>query len=167
MLLPVNLVRLFTDPLADRLIGIIGKRQIVAPPEPTFRNRLSHALGRLVSSPAKRSESPLQLYIGHYQKLVLPYIEALRLAVAKFAMDSVKAIKSEWYAMAVGDSNFDRTLCIALGYFVILAGAAAYLRHTQNIQAREAGTAVREIVKQHFTLVKVGIVFHTLPADID
>lgn len=157
VLLPINVVRLFTDPLADRLIGIIVKRHAVTSAEPTFKARVLDAFGRFTTSANKKSGSPIQQYTEHLQKSVLPYIDSSRLLIAKFIADSLKAIKDQWYAMAVGDSNFDRTLCIALGYCVILAGAAAYLRHTQNTQAREAGAAVREIVKQHFTLVKVSL----------
>lgn len=149
-------MRLFTDPLADRLVGLLGKRQDTLP-TPTLKSRLLSALGTLgaSSSSSSKPESLSRGLISQIQFYVQAYLGYARSAITAFILGGFRGIQNQWYAMAVGDSNLDRTLCIALGYLVIGAAAGAYLHHTQNVQAREAGVAVRDIVKQHFLLVKV------------
>jgi hypothetical protein len=149
-LLPINFVRLFTDPLADRLVGLLGKRQDTVPTS-TVKRRMLSALGIFSASSSTHSK-PLSSQFQFYIEAYLGYI---RTAITAFFVSGFRGMKNQWYAMAIGDSNIDRTLCIVLGYLVIGAAAGAYLHHTQTIQAREAGAAVRDIVKQHFLLVKV------------
>lgn len=160
-LLPINFVRLFTDPVADRLIGAVATPQKEAAPVPTLKGRLMTAFGKLSSSSsATKQETLFQRYLDHSLFHIQPYFDSIRTAITASLSGIAKAIKQQWYSMAVGDSNTDRTLCIALGYCVIIGAAGVYLHHTKNTQAREAGAAVRDIVKQHFTLVKVRTFFH-------
>lgn len=68
---------------------------------------------------------------------------------------AVKQVQTYWTEMAKNDTNRDRVLCVLLGYIVVLGTAGICLRHTRNIQARNATRAFREAVKQQMYLAKV------------
>lgn len=156
VLLPINFVRLFTDPLADRLIHVTTQQAEIVQ-SPTAKSRLLGFINR-VGFTSKPKETA-------YQRLssqVVAHASSVRSSLAAYLTNSLNAVQTQWYRMAVGDSNVDRTLCIALGYFVVIAGAGFYLQYTQNRPAREAGAAIRDHIKHNFTMVKVSAITSSL-----
>lgn len=102
---------------------------------------------------SKTKETTRQHLFGQISSHVIALKGVITASIAK----TVSGVQNQWYRMAVGDTNLDRTLCIALGYFVIIGGAGVYLNYTQNRPAREAGAAIRNHIKHNFVMVKVSV----------
>lgn len=119
---------------------------------PSAKTRLLGLISKLGLSSSKPEQASQQRIFSQ----ISTHLTALQAAIAASLAKTLSAVRSQWYRMAVGDTNIDRTLCIGLGYFVIIAGAGVYLHLSQNRPAREAGAAVRDHIKHNFTMVKVG-----------
>jgi len=159
VLLPISIVRLVTDPIADLIISATNqaKKSILPirqePPKHGLALRIKALVQAVMSRLAGREPPPAaRQTLSAYLKIRFEaYRDLTRVASLKVA----EAIQTRWYLMASQDTELDRVLCIALGYAVVLAGAAFYLRHSQNQQARNGMRAVRDAVKQQFVLFKV------------
>ena len=157
VLLPINLVRLVTDPVADRLVALLGhgKAKLVSP-QPPVAVRTSWIAAAVSLLKSRREESkPTSIHRT---------VQQVRAAVelyGKSFTDTVETARHvgqlRWRSMATEDGDIERILCVALGYALVIAVAAMYLRYTHNIQARNASRVVREAVQQHFVMVKVRV----------
>ncbi|KAI5479294.1 hypothetical protein MNV49_003812 [Pseudohyphozyma bogoriensis] len=74
-----------------------------------------------------------------------------------FAKTTLEGISRGWLNIAFVDDNFHRGLCVALGYAATLFGGMVYLQSTKTAYGRSVNKAIREGVKQQFTLLKVVI----------
>lgn len=138
LLLPINIVRLGTDPIASLLLAFSGKGSKSA-----TRLTTGSFLARTLPTSVKT------LYTTHVTSRVS--------VLASQASRVLRAASALWRSMPRNDSTIDRVCCILLGYVVVLATAIICLRHTRNVQARNATLAFREAIKQQVILAKVRI----------
>ena len=173
---PVNVVRLATDPLADILVALVNKartallggkfRQRMAveasKPHNTLMSRILQYMREMYTTmtlarPQESTPPPPSTLVSSYKSfrsLSVAYLAYLRIMLKQ----TTSTARLRWRTMASHDTDLDRILCIAVGYIVFICGAALYLRYTQNLQARNATRAVRDALRQHFVLGKVCII---------
>lgn len=161
---PINVVRLVTDPVADFLVDSLkgtapGSSTDLHRANTDSERKLSLAgLFRRFIRQAVQPEAPQSSYQRAKHAVSAAYLD-YRAQLRHAIMAGGRGVQARWATMAVRDQDIDRVLCIALGYAVLIAVAALYLRHTQNLQARNATRAVRDALKQQFVLFKAATFF--------
>lgn len=162
LLLPLNVVRYFTDPIADASVSLFRKSSVesVTPDQASYTSRVGEIVSASRGLAARLAGSRSQpvhaeTWLTRSRGIVGHQVEAIKTYIADTAVQKLQDVKHTWHTMAVGDSQLDRGLCVALGYVVIIVGAGLYLRHTQSGPVRDASAAVREAIRQHLTLAKV------------
>lgn len=60
-----------------------------------------------------------------------------------------------WVSLVEGDGTPERLLAVSLGYFLVLLAAASYLNTFTSANARTAGRAARNVVRQQLVVLKV------------
>ena len=175
---PVNIVRLGTDPIADFVIDLVHHFRYHS--LQGFRQRL---LRDRIYERKPDPKIPVGLLIYRWTRdhiklfkikqetppsssfsSVAVYTETVKSQSAKYRdslyfifKETTSSARLRWQTLASHDTDLDRILCITIGYTIVIAGAALYLKYTQNVQARNATRVVRDALNQQFVLCKVRI----------
>lgn len=147
LLLPINLVRYVTDPIAESILRasrLASSSSFEAAPldADVAKSGLITHIFRLVDGKIVHQAGFSKAHLADFQ------------AKVSFALQQAKTV---WLEMARNDTSRDRALCIMLGYFVAVATAIICLRHTSNVQARNATRAIRDAIKHQIFLAKVSM----------
>ncbi|EJD43727.1 hypothetical protein AURDEDRAFT_185325 [Auricularia subglabra TFB-10046 SS5] len=69
----------------------------------------------------------------------------------------VARFTTRWAALVEGDGTVERMLAVALGYFLFMLAAASYLNTFSSANARNAGRAARNAIRQQLVVIKVAM----------
>lgn len=109
-------------------------------------------LSNLVSSPPSNGTIAEPEYLfPEYARFLEPYFAQLGKEVRVLG----HASKESWKELAVGDGTVERVFAVCLGYFVLALILAAYLNLFTVGNARTAGRAVRNVIRQQLLVIKV------------
>lgn len=178
LLLPVQLVRYLTDPVADGIVLLVKMAQQMlflgsdcsgsSGHESSAKSLKARVVEvwQIAQIHAKtfRKESSLQGEgRGAWHTTAFAAVRGKVLEYEDRAYGTLhhasEITKARWAQMGVSDTDADRILCILLGYAVFLVAGSLYLRHTQNASARQATRAIRDVLSHQFTLGKAALFF--------
>jgi E3 ubiquitin-protein ligase MARCH6 len=113
------------------------------------RTQLSHLT--YLAAPSDAAVPEPEYLFPEYARSLEPYFAQL----GKEVRVLVHASKESWTELAVGNGTVERVFAVCLGYFVLALILAAYLNLFTVGNARTAGRAVRNVIRQQLLVIKV------------
>lgn len=169
---PIYLLQLFIDPLLDFALdyGIPYLRSKIAPvtsvlPENiqvalnTITMSIDGAFGPLLHSRAKSTAGQVESTTSGLFE-VAPgndtFAWGRHIAALQSSIEAAgNAALDRWYRFAVGRSSLDRSVCIFVGYVVLIVAGSFYLGRSRGIPRSRNGSGLNDIIRQQGVFLKV------------
>ena len=152
-ILPISLVRVFTDPLADALLRITHLAKLARRPSAVslaLKARLLQAVRAVAVQVGGKSPAPAPAKSGlSIATMIMKVVGDKRLRHWE------ALLRARWYGVQYGDTIIDRCLTIAIGYSVVAMFCAVYIRLTRSKAMSTTMKDFHDSLIQQFRLVKV------------